>query len=231
MNAGNEPGGARAFTLVELVTVMGILAILVALIAGAAGSVSNLAATKATERILDSLDASLQRYFDDWGKFPWYRDETDPELIALLGPVAGYKNPAERANPSYCPIYIQGKYENDVEAMLYASLNMSERNGPYAPGGGQNVKLVPFGIFWKHRVFVDAWGRPIHYLQPQRDSRGVLKQTPLLMSEGRTADFFNHVSRQGDMWPARSKADNLTNYDLRAMGLTAIDVDDPSRRY
>jgi len=225
MDGRNQPGGARAFTLVELVTVMGILAILVALIVGAAQGVSDIAARKATDRILASLDAALQRYYDDWGKFPWYRTENDPELAELLGKVAGAgATAAERmVRPSYCPVPITGRYENEVEAMLYATLNMRERNGPYMHAGNENVRLLPYGITYKYRVYVDAWGRPIHCFPPQKDSSGNLQPVPLLMSEGRAKDF------PDDTWDpnrSNSKADNLTNYDLRAMGVTRIDAAD-----
>ena len=231
MDGRNEPGGARAFTLVELVTVMGILAILVALIVGAGGAVSDIAARKATERLLASLDAALQGYYDDWGKFPWYRSESDPDLAELLGKVsgAGITLAERRAKPSYCPIPVPGQYENNVEAMLYATLNMRERNGPYMHAGNENVRLFPYGTRMDFRVYVDAWGRPIHYFPPQTDSSGNLQPTPLLMSEGRTADIFSHVTQSGDMWPNRSKADNLANYDLHALGVTRIDAGD--RKY
>lgn len=225
MDGRNQPGGAHAFTLVELVTVMGILAILVALIVGAGQGVSNIAATKATERILASLDAALQRYYDDWGRFPWYRTESDPDLAELLGKVAGAgTTAAERmVRPSYCPVPVTGRYENEVEAMLYATLNMRERNGPYMHAGNENVRLLPYGITYQYRVYVDAWGRPIHCFPPQKDSSGNLQPVPLLMSEGRAKDF------PDDTWDpnrSNSKADNLTNYDLRAMGVTQIDAAD-----
>ena len=219
MNGTDTPNGARGFTLVELVTVMGILAILVALIVGAAQGVSDLAARKTTERILASLDSALVHYYEDWGKFPWYQEESDPDLAELLGAVAG-SDPRDRSLPKYCPIPIQGRFENEVEAMLYATLNMRERNGPYMPAGSPNVKIVPFTVSWKYRVYVDAWGRPVHYFQPQGDSK-----VPLLMSEGRTKDFFDPVRQSGDIWPARSKADNLTNYNLDDLGVTHIQGD------
>jgi len=235
MNRRNERRGARAFTLVELVTVMGILAILVALIVGAAQGVSDLAARKATERMLASLEGALQRYYDDWGKFPWYRDENAPDLAELLGKVAGAGTDpmARRAKPNYCPIPMAfwNRCENGVEAILFATLTMRERNGPYMLGGGENVKVLPFGPNYRYQVYVDAWGRPIHYFQPQEDSSGNLRPMPLLMSEGRMADIFDHVTRQGDTWPEGSKADNLTNYDLHAMGINRLQYTDSSRKY
>ncbi len=228
----SEPTDARAFTLVELVTVMGILAILVTLIVGAAQGLHDRAARETTIRIMAALDAALQRYYDDWGKFPWYRDETDADLAELLGAVAGH-DPRENAIPNYCPVKIgtTRPNENQVEAMLYAALNMREREGPYMSGGAGNVKVMRLKTE-KYQIYVDGWGRPIHYFQPQTDhNTNKLVPVPLLMSEGRTADFFIQSTNQGDTWPDKSKADNLTNYDLDAMGVNRLEIDDPKRKY
>jgi len=223
----SERRRARAFTLVELVTVMGILAILTALIVGAAQGLHDRAARDTTVRILAALDAALQSYYDDWGKFPWYQEESG-DLAERLGPVAGWDD--AQAKPSYCPlprVNPGAGVETRVGAMLYAALNMRERNGPYISSGAGNVKVVRLksAQYRSCRVYVDGWGRPIHYFQPQGDA-----EAPLLMSEGRTEDFFNEM-QQGDIWPNRSKADNLTNYDLRAMNITSLKVDDAKRTY
>jgi len=228
MNRGSERSGARAFTLVELVTVMGILAILVTLIVGAAQGLHDRAARNTTVRILAVLDAALQRYYDDWGKFPWYKEERDADLAELMGPVAGALDPD--AEPSYCPVLRAPQdagMETKVGAMLYAALNMRERNGPYISSGAGNVKVVRLksSQYRSCRVYVDGWGRPIHYFQPQGDAKA-----PLLMSEGRTEDFFNEM-QTGDRWPDRSKADNLTNYDLHDMNVTSLKIDDSRRKY
>ena len=74
-------------------------------------------------------------------------------------------------------------------------------------------------------MYADGGGRPIHYFQPQGDAKA-----PLLMSEGRTEDFFNEM-QQGDRWPDKSKADNLTNYDLHAMDIASLEIDDSNRKY
>ena len=226
-NRASERSGARAFTLVELVTVMGILAILTALIVGAAQGLHDRAARNTTVRILAALDAALQRYYDDCGKFPWYKNESG-DLAELLGPVAGWND--AQAEPSYCPVPLDDQdagMETKVGAMLYAALNMRERNGPYISGGAGNVKVVRLkgSQYRACRVYVDGWGRPIHYFQPQGDAKA-----PLLMSEGRTEDFFNEM-QQGDRWPDKSKADNLTNYDLHAMDIASLEIDDPERTY
>ncbi len=226
---------ARAFTLVELVTVMGILVILTALIVGAAQGLHDRAARDTTVRILAVLDAALQRYYDDWGKFPWYKSESG-DLAELLGAVAGWNDP--QAEPNYCPVPRVNPgagMETRVGAMLYAALNMRERNGPYISSGAGNVKMVRLksSQYRTCRVYVDGWGRPIHYFQPQTDHSidpPRLVPMPLLMSEGSTEDFFNEM-QIGDIWPYKSKADNLTNYDLRAMNITSLKIDDSGRKY
>lgn len=230
-NPGSERSGARAFTLVELVTVMGILAILTALIVGAAQGLHDRAARNTTVRILAALDAALQRYYDDWGKFPWYKNESG-DLAELLGPVAGWDD--DEAVPSYCPVLRvpqDAGMETKVGAMLYAALNMRERNGPYISGGASKEVRLKGSQYRACRVYVDGWGRPIHYFQPQTDhsiNPPRLVPMPLLMSEGRTKDF------PDDPWApdtSNSKADNLTNYDLRAMNITSLRIDDGKRTY
>ena len=229
----SERRRARAFTLVELITVMGILAILTALIVGAAQGLHDRAARDTTVRILAALDAALQRYYDDWGKFPWYKNESG-DLAELLGPVAGSFD--DEAVPSYCPVPLDDQdtgMETKVGAMLYAALNMRERNGPYMSGGAGNVKMVRLkssqsSEYRACRVYVDGWGRPIHYFQPQKDrNTDNLVPMPLLMSEGRTKDF------PDDTWDpdtSNSKADNLTNYDLRDMNITSLQIEDKTNR-
>lgn len=227
MNRESERRRARAFTLVELITVMGILVILTALIVGAAQGLHDRAARETTVRILAALDAALQRYYDDWGKFPWYKEESG-DLAELLGPVAGSDD--VQARPGYSPlprVNPGASVETRVGAMLYAALNMRERNGPYISSGAGNVKVVRLksAQYRVCRVYVDGWGRPIHYFQPQGDA-----EAPLLMSEGRTEDFFNE-RQQGDIWPSGSKADNVTNYDLHDMNITSLKIDDSNRKY
>ncbi len=228
-----ERTGARAFTLVELITVMGILVILAALIVGAAQGLHDRTARDTTVRILAALDAALQRYYDDWGKFPWYKKERDANLVELLGPVAGALD--SQAEPSYCPVPLNDQdtgMETKVGAMLYAALNMRERNGPYISGGASKEVRLKSSQYRACRVYVDGWGRPIHYFQPQKDVQtGILMAMPLLMSEGRTKDIFNENLLQGDIWPKESKADNLTNYDLHDMNITSLQIGDSRRDY
>ncbi|GAG01443.1 unnamed protein product, partial [marine sediment metagenome] len=207
-------------------------AILTALIVGAAQGLHDRAARGTTVRILAALDAALQRYYDDWGKFPWYKNESDAALAELLGPVAGALD--DEAVPSYCPVRRDDAgMETRVGAMLYAALNMRERNGPYISGGAGNVKVVRLksSEYRACRVYVDGWGRPIHYFQPQTDhsiNPPRLVPMPLLMSEGRRKDF------PDDTWApdtSNSKADNLTNYDLHVMNITSLEIDDSNREY
>lgn len=188
---------ARGFTLVELVTVMGILVILVTLIVGAAQGIQEKVARDGTRQILCALNNALQNYYEDWGRFPWYEH---PAPHDTLGAVAGFDNP--KAVPNYCPAPMSRAYENKVEAMLYAALNMRERNGPYMKAGAGNVKQISIGGLLTYRVYSDGWGRPIHYLEPAGGS-----SVPLLMSEGPRKDF------PDDNWPGESKADNLTSYE------------------
>lgn len=191
---------ARAFTLVELVTVMGILAVLIALVVGATGGLRDKAARQATQQTFAAMEAALQSYYDDWHKFPWYT--INPTRSELMGAVFGVN--LTNVAPNYCPVPVMYANESEnIGAMLYAALNMRERHGPYVKSGAANVEQMTLGSgALKYRVYVDGWRRPIHYFEPP-----VNKRFPLLMSEGPTRDY------KEDTWPSRSKADNLTNYD------------------
>ncbi|HUU10321.1 MAG TPA: type II secretion system protein [Phycisphaerae bacterium] len=209
---------ARAFTLVELVTVMGILSVLIALVVGAVGSVRDKSCRQATRQTFAALEAALQSYYDDWHKFPWYALPTSrADGLILMGAVAGLNPqtgaPIPRVSPNYCPVPVRYAAESEnIGAMLYAALNMRERHGPYVKSGAANVaQLTLFAVdgLVKYRVYIDGWQRPIHYFEPP-----VNKKFPLLMSEGPGRDY------KEDTWPSGSKADNLTNYDP---GVTSLE--------
>jgi prepilin-type N-terminal cleavage/methylation domain-containing protein len=193
---------AGGFTLVELLTVMGILAILVALVVGAAQSISQHGAHVETRQTLEGIAAGLTRYFDDWGKFPWY---TNNPPNPLLGTVYGVGNPTAR--PTYCPVPPQYERKADVPAaMLHACMTMNERNGPYYTGSAGNVDTFPVTDATDYQAFVDGWGRPIHYFEPHRkEGTNEVAKFPLLMSEGPIKD----APSLAETWE-----DNIFNYPV-----------------
>jgi len=123
----------------------------------------------ATRRIFVALDAALDRYYDDWGKFPWTADTSD----GLMGQVDARKGlrPAKGA-------------DDDAAAALFAALNlrMSGKRGPYIPNAGMRILEKNSGGA-SYRVYGDGWGRPIHYDPPPRGAK-----KPLLASDGEDPD-------------------------------------------
>jgi prepilin-type N-terminal cleavage/methylation domain-containing protein len=139
----------RGFTLIELITVVAILGILVSLMVGAVQGVRTHVARKATVELFAALDAALQRYYDDWGKYPFI----GTSAVEDFGSV----------NADYKPL-TSGDLQTQRNAMLYAALNMTLRNGPYFKGsvGQAQLRSGPQGK--PFYVFLDGWGRDIRYL-------------------------------------------------------------------
>ena len=187
------------FSLIELITVIGILSVLMGLVIGAARDIAQHAAYMETDQTLVGIEAGLSNYFDDWGKFPFHKD-----VSPLMGAVAGALD--RNATPSYCPVDSRNETKGDrAAAVLYAALNMQERNGPYYRGTGGNIKNMILGE-QTYKVFIDGWGRPIHYFEPYPKPDGQDAQFPLLMSEGPKKDMPS-VSDTAD--------DNITNYKVQ----------------
>jgi len=180
----------RGFTLVELLTVMLILGVLVVLVVGAARGILQHAARIETEQTLRAIEAGLSKYYDDWHTFPWYEDLNHP----LMGKVAEEYRPLGAAD-------LAANKGDPAAACLYASLGGEERRGPYYTGSGGNVTLMSYQDSQHYKVFVDGWGRPIHYFPPQPDPdaqnvAGIHEDDveyympgPLLMSEGPEKDM------------------------------------------
>lgn len=174
------------FSLVELITVMSIIVILVTLVIGGVQGMRQQQAIEATRELITALDAALQRYYEDWGKYPWKNDTDNPALLGKVDttPEIGYSPLATAADKTY-----------EVEAILYAALNMRQRRGPYmVSGAGQAARFS-----WQqysYYIYVDGWGRPIRYKPPRPGAT-----VPLLESQG--ANEFDD-----DQTPN----DNITNY-------------------
>ncbi len=197
-----RPGRDGGFTLVELLTVMGILAILLALVIGAAQGIRQHAARTETESTIAAIEAGLAKYFDDWGKFPWWRTPSGQNR-AIMGEVRTRRSGEE--GPTYAPLDSGDKDKGDpAAACLYAALAMDERNGPYYKGAGGNTKTFPLGRGQYFTVFVDGWGRPIHYFEPRPRKDGEESKFPLLMSEGPRKDIEEDP---------KTREDNIYNYE------------------
>jgi len=206
--ARDRPTGG--FTLVELLTVMGILGILVALVVGAAHGIRQHAARTETLQTLRAIQAGLSKYYDDWHKYPWYDDEDDHPLMGMV-------REGDRYQPGYRPLEsrdLRADKGDPAAACLYASLAMGERNGPYCAGAGGNVETLPYEDDEEYMVFVDGWGRPIHYFPPPPNPDAPTSDstkaeyymgTPLLMSEGPQKDMPDVDD---------TKEDNVYNYPV-----------------
>lgn len=182
----------RGFTLVELITVVAILGILVTLTVGAVQGIQHYVARKATEEIFAALDAALQRYYDDWGKYP--------ETVAVtVDSVYGQVNATYAPLPTTYP-------QNARDAMLYAALTMRQRGGPYFRGGQSQAGAFRSGTT-PYRAFVDGWGREIRY-KPDPASLGSTlpsdlqssTKPPLLQSLGADPDDSTEGGKKDDLF-------------------------------
>jgi len=152
--------------------VIGALSIAAWAVVGIAGDAIWSAFTKpdaVTRQTLAALDAALDRYHDDWGKFPWI--ETTPD--GLMGAVND--DPKKGVRP------MKGK-PDDPEALLYAALNMRQKHGPYVAGRAlMSIEKEANGV--RYRLYCDGWGRPLNYDVPEQG-----KKKPLLESGGENPD-------------------------------------------
>jgi len=150
-----DRGRPRGFTLVELITVVAILGILVMLTVGAVQGVRNYVSRKATEEIFAALDAALQRYYTEWGKFP----DTIPAATDTKGEgVYGQVNPLDQ---TLVPLGANAN-QTSRDAMLYCVLTMTQRGGPYFRGSTSQASTFKFNNLPYH-AFGDGWGREIRY--------------------------------------------------------------------
>jgi type II secretory pathway pseudopilin PulG len=135
-----------------------ILGILVTLTVGAVQGIQKHVARRATEEIFAALDAALQRYYDDWGKYPYHVAAGTSEFY---GQVAVDYVPLTTTT---APASTQQQRRN---AMLYAALTMNQRHGPYFRGGmsqAQPRKITVSSVIKVYYVFVDGWGNEVNYL-------------------------------------------------------------------
>jgi prepilin-type N-terminal cleavage/methylation domain-containing protein len=167
-NALPNPSRRGGFTLVELITVIAVLGILVILVVGAVKGVQNHVAHSATREVFEAIEAALQQYYNDWGKYPWNQACSADSDFAQVG--VEYAIPATG---------------DEAEATLYAALNARLRHGPYFRGSAAAAqKRVASGRIYF--VFVDGWGRKITYAKPSPETAG---KPPILTSTG--ADEFD----------------------------------------
>jgi prepilin-type N-terminal cleavage/methylation domain-containing protein len=185
---------SRGFTLIELITVVAILGILVTLTVGAVQGIQTYVARSATQEIFVALDAALQSYYNDWGKYPHPNPLTTGEYYA--GVAADYSPLAATSTTS----------QASRNAVLFAALTMTQRKGPYFTGGMSQARLKKTADSppKQYYVFVDGWGNEINYLPstlPSPSLTTAASVPPILESLG--ADF-DTVSETG-------KKDNMRN--------------------
>jgi type II secretory pathway pseudopilin PulG len=182
---------------VELITVVAILGILITLTVGAVQGVRNYVARKATEEILAALDAALQRYYDDWGKYP--ETVTPPGTgESVYSQVSDTYIPVSNPSPAYA--------QNARDAMLYAALTMTQRGGPYFKGGMAQARVFRLVDGTSYRAFADGWGREIRYKPASSTLSSTLPsdlqsatKPPILQSLGADPDDSIEEGKKDDM--------------------------------
>jgi prepilin-type N-terminal cleavage/methylation domain-containing protein len=196
----------RGFTLIELITVVSILGILVMLTVGAVQGVRSNVSRSATQEIFSALDAALQRYYEDWGKYP-HLSATD-EFFGVVAPGTSVKEDLRPLGTS------TSQAANN--AMLYAALTMTQRKGPYFRGATSQARPMKVGTGASAKsyfVFVDGWGREILYMTPaiaktrSRTNAGQWKADPSNAGITGTAPVLESMGADEG-----TDSDNLFNY-------------------
>jgi prepilin-type N-terminal cleavage/methylation domain-containing protein len=203
MNTGSRTGPrVCGFTLVELLTVIAIMAVLISLVVGAFTGIKNRVARENTRLMFQALEGALKRYYDDWGAYPWLEEvkctvsdptnlRGDTQIVIM-----------DKADLNFVPPVSYGK-GSQATALLYATLNMRVRNGPYLPGSSTQAiekKMTTGSSTYICLMYADGWGRPIMYAPPPKAVQldGSRPLLPRLESKG--ADEFDPT-------------DNLKNYN------------------
>jgi len=189
--------GRAGFTLVELVTVIAILGILVTLSVGGIQAVQHSIATSATKQMFRALEAALNRYYQDWGAYPYLSNVNDSYGQKVMGLIDTTSTDSPYKARGYASV--SGTDEKKA-FMLYVALNLDRRKGPYFEGTGAAVVQVPTATAGRSfPAYADGWGRPIGYDSPVGSSlvpAARRKAKPLLTSKGaktgETSDDLNN---------------------------------------
>ncbi len=176
-------------TLIELLVVLAIIAILIALLAPMIGSMRRKAQIRATETLIGSITTALNQYYTDFDEYP----ASTPDYAANATTPAGTKllGPAPDANALYFCLNGATGEGFDLNKHHY---------GPYLKGvPKENLRAVAGAT-----IIVDAWGRPLAYLNCQAHLQAGGAAT---LCHNRTFDIYS-IGPDGKKDPQNDDKDN-----------------------
>lgn len=240
---------ARAFTLVELLTVIAIIVVLISISVGVGVYVTKGGERRATQNVLGSLDRALEEYVGVNGTIPPYLPQQYEGVPGPDATLTTYRSEQHARRPDASVFIGQARgvgAVGDVIANLPARFRFA-RSDTYAGGGVQDVsQQVPSIIdAWGEDNWSDPWvateQQLVYYVHPDnylaQDLYGqCLNKLPYFMSAGQDLlyglndDKFIPADDDGNA-PAThtyqtllaAQKDNLTSYPVEPVSRSAFE--------
>jgi len=152
----------RGFTLIEMMVVIAIIVILIGLILPTIGAVRERAKIKATQTLIQGIDAALRRYYMDMDEYP-------PSTVADLG------DPDPKPDSLY--LYLCG---TDGKGIKKKTGDVTRKYEAYMVPPPENIRKIGAEIH-----IVDSWGNDIVYLNCKRYTDQMRGPDPNYVDDGK----------------------------------------------